>query len=118
MATTNFHVILSVRSEDLDRLNRIMALCTGAGASLPHEFPDTGHYLFDEEIPFPNDTRIVLRVMTPRSAMGKVFAQMFLYDVGGNELDSGTPRSGLNGEWRLCDGKGNTYIVDVRKRAA
>lgn len=133
MSNQDFTTTLSVEPEELARLNRVMAFeqsdyingddytkLYDSKEPAVREFLDSidPEYpiLYDEEITFPNGNYAMVEVIAPNDVWDSAYAQAFLYDAEGGDLDYSDTWHQLDIPWELHDEEGNTYTIDVREK--
>ena len=129
----HFNAVLSVEPDELAHLSRILSFEQINYAYLGREdellaskdpavleFVESCQqgkdYLFRQEIPFSNGCHAELSILPPANISDQTFAQAFLYNAQGLEVDFTDMYTNLAGDWHLKDENGNTYAIDVRER--
>lgn len=120
-----FRVSMCVDPEKLACLNRFLSatpeeqkrqLDDPAACKSLDSSAGRSQFLFEEEIPFPNDARISIRIRRPEPDGRKATAEACLYHTGDHVLRPSDRPSRMDGKWSLLDGDGNTYTVTILER--
>lgn len=125
-----FHAIMTVEPEKLARMNRIMAFEQidhyESWGNLDMNDPDVREFaeicntdqefLFKQEVPFSNGYHAEVVILPPENIDYKAYAQAYLYDDKGVEIDYTDTYSELDEGFDFRDEDGNTYIIEVEEK--